>query len=203
MALIRWQSNLKTASGLPEDDVVNTFFVNMTKDFGDAASVVSAWQTFMRAAQNMFGDQAATSGHTLKAYDMADPEPRVPWWEGSWSFSSARTDPSLPNEVAICLSYQAEPESGIDQKRRRGRMFFGPLGQAACVSARPKTEYREDLVDAFQTFVGALTVLPASFVVYSRVGDTTANIAEAWCDNAFDTQRRRGLAPTSRYAVEV
>jgi hypothetical protein len=119
----------------------------------------------------------------------------------------------LPNEVALCLSYQAVAISGESQARRRGRIFFGPLCNTAnTLSATGECRPSAALVTAL---CGAATLLatPAAtaagdlvhWAVYSPTTDLTETIDDAfqdvdngWVDNSFDTQRRRGRDATAR-----
>lgn len=132
---------------------------------------------------------------------------------------------NLPSEVAVCCSYQGTPGAGVVQRRRRGRVYFGPFVDAASdgggTGARPAVGLRNTLAESMQKMIA--DVEPTfPFVVYSRPFPgrdaiprttrpdlpaiparpaTTVNVTQLWVDNEFDTQRRRGLQRTGRTII--
>lgn len=186
------------SSGLLDDATVNTFHVTKTGTEPVWIDVLLAWQTYMDALRNFFSAMTAETGHTLKVYDLADPEPRAPIFTGSWEFSSAPTGDPLPAEVALCISFEGARISGEPQRRRRGRMYMGPIAQSINDNGRPGATALTNFVGFFQDFVADLNLSGGLFAVWSRMDGAAVEVVNSWVDNAWDTQRRRGLAPTHR-----
>lgn len=191
-------STMVMASGIPDDSVVNTWHVYTVTGVPNWSDVVQAWENFMDGIRILFPATVAQSGHSVRVYDLADPEPRAPEADIAWQFGSAPTGNTLPAEVALCVSFEGVRISGTDQARRRGRIYLGPIDAAEMTAGRPSSSWPTDLVTYFKTFIEDLNTAGCYFVVRSRVGDNNVQVARIWVDNAFDTQRRRGVEPTSR-----
>lgn len=140
----------------------------------------------------------------IKIIDLGDPQPRVPRVERTFTLAASGSTSALPEEVAVCLSYKGAAGSGLNPAARRGRMFWGPLSASAGTPlATPPT--RPDLtaiaVDYFAAAAAMATELDTDglrWVVYSPTYEVSTEVAELWVDNAWDTQRRRGLDATTR-----
>lgn len=153
----------------------------------------------MRDIAAIFPDTVATSGHDLRMYDLADPEPRAPFLETDWSFASTLSGTPLPSECAIVASYQGERVSGLPQRRRRGRMYLGPLDGNVLTSDGRITSIAYNSVNgAMEDFVNALEVDDITFGIWSTVDEQLVTVRSGWTDNAYDIQRRRGVLPTVR-----
>jgi hypothetical protein len=219
MALIRAQVNLRHINGLPEDVAINTFhfstadilsttltaIVDAIEDFYiTAGGAAPALYTFFSANQD---DQ----GNEIKLYNLDDPEPRVPIFTVALTLPAQPSGDPLPGEVAMCCSFQATPESGEIQARRRGRVFVGRLDKDCSSAGRPTSSLVDSLVQQGAALLAASDASAVwSWIVFSRAHTSSpsdprpsyaqsfAVVEEGWVDNAFDTQRRRGLAPTER-----
>lgn len=190
-------------SGIPEDATVNTFHVRQVGGTTDFAAWVEAWEDAMEDVRPYFANTVALTGHTLKIYNLADPEPRAPVYTGSWSFGSAVGATTFPSEVALCVSFQGARLSGTPQRRRRGRIFLGPLHQGSADAGRPSASFRTDALTFLTTLNAGITAAGADFGVWSRANELFVQADNGWVDNAYDTQRRRGLAPTVRNTVTL
>lgn len=123
----------------------------------------------------------------------------------------------LPEEVAIALSFHGDltdvpvtepnptppPATIRPAQRRRGRLFFGPLSQGAGFATgghyRPSALLMDELGEAFgQTCRDIETSTPWNVGVWSRADAEVWIIVGGWVDDAWDTQRRRGIEPTTR-----
>lgn len=124
----------------------------------------------------------------------------------------------LPEEVSVCLSmktvgYSTFPERTsagapgpeddiLPRARRRGRIFLGPLnaGVLATTSQRVTvgSDFIEQVVDSFDKLYTDMSANLTPLQVFSRADHAISKVNEIWIDNAFDTQRRRGLKPTTR-----
>lgn len=216
MSVIRAQSIIKTVSAIPADFSINRFhFLTVSspastseldeiqdrvRDFYD--STLSTTRRLGAA----FSSVVAQNGHEVVMYDMADPEPRVPIREFSWNLSVAPSTVGYPTEVALVLSFQAERVSGIPQARRRNRIYFPFIntsyGGLSGNQVRPSANFITDLVTAGGEVLGRNTG-GVDWVVRSETTGVTELTDNGWVDNAFDSQRRRGPAATSRTLFQL
>jgi hypothetical protein len=133
---------------------------------------------------------------------------------------------NLPEEVAVALSFRAEYGSLVEnlptggsgptgkkhpRARRRNRTFIGPLNtfvlDGVAGSTNPQrviTAFRQVLVDAAAEFLAAGAAgLGFSWSTFSQVEWAMYDVSQIWVDDAFDTQRRRGVAPISRTSLSL
>jgi len=194
-------------SALPEDDMINVWHFNTDvagpSTSTDHADVFNRLQTFYQALDT-YQSRLLGAQPTLTIYDLHDPEPRVPVYEANMTgMAYPSTGNPLPSECAICLSFHGVQVSGSPAARRRGRVYLGPWNDAAL---DPTGKIAGALLTAID---GAATALLASgtteWAIYSRTDlpvvtdlDEGVTVVGGWIDNAWDTQRRRGEAPTSR-----
>lgn len=122
----------------------------------------------------------------------------------------------LPAEVSIVISYAADltgiPEEQLNTRpasRRRNRLFFGPLnvntlardaGTDECVVP---FDMRNLLVTAFDGLKDAMTTDTLNLRVYSPTTGLDFEPVRVWCDDAFDTQRRRGERARVRTTLAI
>lgn len=215
MSKLLVQHTFHAVSGLPEDDVVNTFHFNTP----DAAQLQNDANEAANAVDHFFWDGAApvlqlissayafagdVAHRTIKVYNLDDPVPRVPLLDTNLdvNFLSAQGD-NAPSEAAICLSFQADKLSGVPQARRRGRVFIGPIRRNAItagngVSPRPAAAAINSIKTAAAVMLASSNASArVHWAVHSSYG-TTALVTNGWVDDALDTQRRRGVKPTAR-----
>jgi hypothetical protein len=161
---------------------------------------------------------------TIKVYDAQAAEPRPIFYQDTFALQTNRDSPGdLPPEVALCLSYYGT----ANQKRQRGRLYIGPfcLSQESASGsyAQPIPGLVTTLIEAGARLAkntGAVaqhptTLLPTTpstgptAVIWSvrskfaaLTGATAGNLYTpinfGWCDNEWDSQRRRRIAATSR-----
>lgn len=213
MPLMLHQVTMPYVTGLPADVSVNTFWTSGGTDpEAQAATAFAALVNFYTEPQST-GD---TVGYFLSAYisrednvcsvrsyDWTDPEPRAPRHVGTFTLPTAGNLTSLPFEVALCLTFQGENASGINQQRRRGRIYLGPLGGGSVVMGSnvppaPSATFMTTVADAAEGLSAALSAPAAQWVVHSRVSSNNAPVVGGWIDNEFDTQRRRQVRATAR-----
>lgn len=220
--LWRVQVTIPMDTAIPQDAVTNTFYFDDDDD-----PLWSAEQTFGRIVDRLDAFYAAFSvdlfpvvvGNvaTVRAYDMAAPEPRVQVDQGTFPIATGASGP-LPSEVALCASFSADLASGDNPKRRRGRLYLGPVAESAVSVingySRPQLSLRESIRDAMDALAtpDPHDVDPGWFLnwaVYSptthaasTVGEAFNDVRSGWVDDAWDTQRRRGVAPTARVTFD-
>lgn len=211
MAIARCHVELQGASALPDDIYVNTFHIDtggasVGSVAGDIHDALVFFYNGVSTTHGQVSDIASrlseyiTATATTKIYDLGDAEPRVPITDTFTLDSRASTN--LPEEIAVCLSYRAAPPKTA---RRRGRIYLGPLGLNAysdatsLVPTRVATQFQSDLCRAGAELQDNLLDALCTWVVYSTADGVETNVIAAWhCDNAFDVQRRRGAAPSTR-----
>lgn len=108
-----------------------------------------------------------------------------------------------PTEVAICLSYTASDDVDASTPRRRGRIYLGPLDTNGSGSVRPGAGMIDAVLDFGEALAQVGTASNTTWKMYSQRDNVTAKIEAIFCDNAWDTQRRRGLKPTNRTSRDV
>lgn len=224
MALTRCQISIQGVSGLATDRFVNTFYVATPplSEVPNGTELQAAFQAFYTTAPNeaapaigswmaggMFG---AGQDATFKCYAMEDAKPRAPFFTGGWDMPLG-TSGSLPTEVALCLSFGANPESGVVQARRRGRVYIGPLSYntvavqntAGQFAVRPQEIVLGSLIGAGVKLAQDLDAQGNKWVVHSPTTGELAQFPVAYvsADNAFDTMRSRGTAATNRVSASV
>ena len=219
MAILRAQVVLPFVSNKPEDVTVNTFhFISALSREAASPQIFNALNEFYNtnapavppgtAPGTKIADYLSNAlsrvalAAKIKVYDMADAKPRQGTVTDMSLFPSQFTDDKeLPAEVACVGSYFAER----NVPRRRGRVYIGPFMQAATADSASQ---RSAPADGLQkTIAGAVmrlitpslaTVPDIDFAVFSRVDGIARIATKGWCDNAWDTQRRRGQDATSR-----
>jgi hypothetical protein len=97
-------------------------------------------------------------------------------------------------EVALTLSFYA----GVNQKRRRGRLYIPAFWRGIDPGLlRPTTANMNDILNRASLFTG-LGGVDVDWTVYSEVDGVSRPVTNTWVDNEWDTQRSRGLKPTTR-----
>jgi hypothetical protein len=219
-------------SGLPEDRFVNVFHFDTlvaTKAFaedwiadhlvsfyagdpdgaGTALSVGSYFSPYV--------DRAANKAE-IRVYDLADPQPRVPYIRNfTLPAPAASSTSGLPEEVAACLSFKAAPPV---TPRKRGRIYFGPLVSGVTVmptglvGTRLDAAIRTSLTSAAVTHLCQTVSGDPRWSIYSDPGphpDTPDepraaglyHVVSVWADDAFDVQRRRGPVASVRTTANL
>lgn len=207
MTVHAFQVIFKGLSGLPKDQYVNTWHFDsvpssavdfdnvrdMLKNFYSVAPAGSPIRTHMPAA-------GLSTAVTVKAYNIDEPKPRAPVYESGWGPETWGSGTVLPQEVSFCLSFQAERESGQIQSRRRNRVYLGPFRSTVTdTSGRPTSAFMNDVLNAGKRLVDEQAAAVSwKWKVYSPTNDEAYPIKHLWVDDAFDTQRRRGMVPTTR-----
>lgn len=212
MGQIHCQVTFPHNSLIAADSVVNTFSFTGIDNVEDQAIVAKgkllAFYNTVAAGQvnpikAYLSSELALLSARIKVYDASDPEPRVPILDvalGTTSVTPLNTQ-NLPGEVALAASYAAEAESGVAAARRRGRIYLGPLNVGAgsgsgATPSRPTTQFRSDVAKACQALAGS--PVGTLWAVWSRKNSAYYVITRGYVDDAWDTQRRRGVATTTR-----
>jgi hypothetical protein len=209
MPIMRAQVILASDNGLPEDACVNVFHFSGPGDFTLAplqddliARIRSFYNDVGDGGSNvagMLGSTVKPESCRIKLYELVGAPPHPPIRDEPLNLAGVGSA-QLPREVALVLSFQGDPISGVVQARRRGRVFIGPLTTSVTDDendSRPTLQRRTDLNSAGKRLMDANTN-DVNWVVRSTVSQLVTRVDNGWVDNAFDTQRRRGSKATSR-----
>lgn len=196
---------LQNQSGLAEDRYLSSFvFTGTGSSETTAAAVVPLVIAFTQSAGAWLGPQCSRSGNASKAiwYDLGEAPVRTPH-ETAFTLASAQggtgsTTP-LPGEVACVISLRSTENSA----RARGRLYIGPLhllcqDVGTSNDSRPIMGFRTALKSAAETLANGAVAAGCSWQILSRADGDTKEIVGGFIDDAWDTQRRRGVDPTSR-----
>lgn len=211
---LRCQLSLVNDTALPRDVAQNTwhFQSDSVDPLDDVVLAGAALSTFYQAIEDSFSENC-TGDVTMKWYDLTDGEPRTPIQENGFTITPG-AGTAFPNEVAICLSFRGNLLSGTEPKRRRGRIYLGPLSvsvsangngdsQVASTTMEPIADAAADLRDAgspsnFQWAVFSPTTAGPPPWSFGDLAVATFPVTVLYVDNAFDTVRSRGIAATAR-----
>lgn len=219
MAIYRIQNTLQDIDGLSKDRYVNTYYVAsitpLNAEVDNLTTVNGLVMSFYLGMQSYLGAVVGGAGHTVKAYDMSQPPNlRPPIAPITYSLTSSGS--SFPAEVAMAITLEATPVEGIQPMSTRGRIFLGPLSIATTqesvpvgAGARPSADFRAAALTQMNTLIEGIKGVQASLrlVVASTVANKTRlpngsrkayEVVACSVDDAWDTQRSRGNAPTMR-----
>lgn len=241
-------------SGLPEDEVSQSFAIRSQADVASGATALAAlkpcfdqWLNTPNAGGHALGQYLSTglsrvaNAIQLKLYLLdgkelatvpagapAGTKPRPPS-HGSpiatdlESMTASASAVGLPEEVAAVLTLRARdyelmaievPDDGdedsVPQRPRQrfsGRVFLGPLADVTMTTTSGKSRlagvFQTAVLDAADRFHDALDTAGYNWCVWSRMDGLFRPIDTVQIDDAFDTQRRRGVKPTARQTRTV
>lgn len=204
MADVSAQVVFQGASNLPEDRFINTFHFSSGEPYashsaaidtalGNAFTVVSTFRPV-----GSYLSQYVLRPFQVKTYNMADLQPRQPTTYDHTLPAVATTQTyDLPEQVAAVATFYAAPPI---TRRRRGRIYLGPLHGSAQSDAGASTPSRLDVqfIADINAAMQSLVTANIGWSVYSRVDAAYYPIVAGYTNNGLDTQRRRSAAPTSR-----
>lgn len=201
MGTIRAQVILHTDDNTPANYVTNSLAFLSPGTFADFTGLTALIKAFYDDIPATYlSSELAQNGHEIKYYDLPGTPPNYPVEEDTFNLGTNPGGTPLPQEVAVCLSFQGARTPGFPQARRRGRIYIGTLGTAANTSGRPTAAFITALTTAATTFKADVAALadPLDWAIWSVVDQAPVTVDNGWVDNVFDTQRRRGLLETSR-----
>lgn len=192
MAEYTFQVALQHSSGLPEDQFVNVLYfeVNAPDSIESNADDIAA---LYQGIQNFYAGDITSL--VIKVYPLAGGSPEL---VKTYAFSGGSGN--APYEVAVCLSYYADDEANSNA-RRRGRIYIGPFN--AVGGARPDSTLRAMVLTHGEGLAQIGTASNTTWKMRSQTNNATYKIERVACDDAWDTQRRRGLAPSLREFRDV
>ena len=200
------QVTLISASADSADNQSNGFYVS---DSGILPAEFDAWAVALKTFYDTCYSAGALRGmvqsnHLVKFYDVSGAPPNYPVYETTFNLASAPAATDLPQEVALAVSYKNNSNNSVLRARRRGRIYISGWTETANTAGRPTSTAATFLAQGYKDYCDDVNVIGSlTAVIYSRVQDITNEVEEVWCDNEWDTQRRRGGVATTRYTYSV
>lgn len=219
MGVVLVVSRLTSLSGIEEDYSQNSWCFEEGPESDPmivGATAVTKVTSFYGAIGQYFGPSVSrvANVHHHLVYDLAaeidtpGAGTGSPIIDSTFSIPTQAGTAGMPSEVAMCLSYHAELAGSVvevgatrPRSRRQGRVYLGPLStavmneEAGMGVTRPRLVIRQEFADAAAAMIVGTG---HDWSIWSRKDSTVREIVGGWVDNAFDTQRRRGVATTSR-----
>jgi len=201
MGDVRAQAILHSEDLVVANYATNSWAFHSSGTITDFTGLTTCLKDFYDDLATYWPSTMAQNGHQVKFYELPGLTPNYPVEETTFNLAANPTQTPFPSEVSLCLSFQGERVPGFPQARRRGRVYIGPLGSnASGTDARPSSTFINVLATAAATFksnVEALTE-PIEWAVWSPADSAAVNVDNGWVDNAWDTQRRRGIPYSSK-----
>lgn len=226
-------AKLAHRSGLPADVVEMTTNIRFPDEPSllDRVEAIDAYIDFFNVADpvttnplsQLIGEAISrtTDACMVLGYETTDLTGTTPFGSptasANFTLGAPTTSSDMPEEVAMVISYNADltnvpvsipnpspPPSTIrPQARRRGRLFVGPLVQAAGAEVanifRPTASAQATLGNLFAIYCNDVQASTTGEVaVWSRSDADLYPVVGGYVDNAWDTQRRRGPDASSR-----
>lgn len=212
--LVRAIVTLPRLNNINADSITNTWHFDCddgNTEANCAQVIVDDLLTPFYQAVDAYLSDIISSTATVDLYDMRQDTPRVPFASDTITLTLGAST-ALPAEVALCLSYHAAISSGDNARRRRGRIYLGPLRTTTVEEAgsdgRPPAAMLTAIAAAATTMVAGAPLFsgsakwslfsPSTLEDGSTLDDAFFDVTGGWIDNAFDIQRRRGSEATSR-----
>lgn len=208
----RAQAVFQLASALPEDRVVNTFHFVANQDSTVSGGTIEEIAAELGGRLGQFYEGNQTNGDSVsnymsnaitsakvRVYDLSTPDPREVATAAITGFTPSTSSGRLPNEVALCGTMYSER----NLPRRRGRIYIGPFATNALATDSPSdARPAAGLVTAISQGLARLASEGVGdrvdLAVLSPTDGVARRVTHAWCDNAWDTVRSRGIKSSSR-----
>jgi hypothetical protein len=187
-----FQVCLQHRSGMPEDIYVNVLHFDVV-DFASVENAADDVRDLYVANNLMFVN-------TIDSVEVKVYEPGVGGPVYTTPSVAFGGNGEAPGEVAMCLSYYADDQANTN-KRRRGRIYLGPMSLVA--SDRPSAAKIAEVLAFGESLAQIGLATGVTWKMYSKANNSYHKIERIAVDNAWDTQRRRGLSPTVREFRDV
>lgn len=198
--MFRHLVEIESTSSLPKDRIVNSWYTISTTDPSPTeVNTIAAAIAVFYTTISTWGASIALTGHKIVSYRLSDPEKRVP--VNTHTFGPLTTGPdALSRETAMVLTFQAAIASGDNPRTRKGRIYVGPWNASGNGYERPSSAARTLLTNTAKSVNDTLVAMSnaTALAVHSEKDQTLRQAVEVWMDDAWDTQRRRGLLPTTK-----
>lgn len=209
---------LPRVSALPHDVITNTFWFSKATgsnhDLTDLGQRVRDFYNTVPTGQSKavasFLARCLSRGSGIGSVTVTDfsttPETVV---NLTMTLGAAAATPTtdFPAEVAIAMTFKNSTATTVPIRRRRGRIYLGPLTANQFTTTFNEITPGNDLfvipnaaAKDLKLSTGHTTSADWHWAVYSRADSALYDVTDGSVDDAFDTQRRRGYAPSGRIA---
>lgn len=188
MPKYKLQVSVAADSVLPRDRLVNTFHVD---DHGITSDPAKLALDTANIWKNSWMEGSAAREILVKVYEIG-PAPQFPKAEAVLHKGVAATS-AFPREIALCLSFYATR----NLPRQRGRMYLPLAATTWSPGVRPTQTIRDRAIALGQAISG-LGGADVDWIVWSKVAQAGLKVTNLWCDDEWDTVRRRGLKAVER-----
>lgn len=211
MAFIRALAQISRDTTDPADVITNTF--HFDSDSGDAADVApeihAELTAFYQAVDVYMAADLIDNTMTVDYYDLEDPQPRAPVYTSTIALTPT-AGAALPPEVSLCISIQGAGGSGVNMRRRRGRIYLGPLLASVANTSGGRVSPASATRTAIATAANNLRAItgtfgttwavfsPTTYAETSSYDTAFEDVVGGWVDSEFDIQRRRGTVAQAR-----
>lgn len=187
----------------PRQHIINTWHcttVGASTPVEAATAFQTNLNTFYQAVDTYLSNELNGAVPRFRAFNLLELKPRQPIRDESMTALVAGGN-MAPRELCLCVSYRAEYVSGVTPKRRRGRIYLGPLASSTLNTANGNaTAAATNAINAAADALLEASKISASFswVVYSPTSDANQHgeagfypVIAGWVDDNVDVQRRR------------
>lgn len=136
---------------------------------------------------------------TTKLYDLDETPSGPPVMEKTLNSGASPLVSTVPREVSLCLSFYADTNTA----RRRGRLYLPATwvkknSGSSSLGAKPTGADQASAGTNFVMQLAGAGGLVTDWCVWSGASHDAHTVTNWWVDDEWDTQRRRGLKPSSR-----
>lgn len=179
-----------------QDKVENSIFLTTQA----AAAAGADWQALADKVRDIWFDPNKTGtapftrfgnrGGRVFVYDMADAKPRPEKAVSLYGPAVWASTPTGPRQVALCLSFY----SGRNLPTSRGRVFLGPWDNSD-MEEHPTSALQQSVMDVGDRLYALATNpiggLTWTWAIHSQKENAFKVVTNYWCNDVWDTQRRR------------
>ncbi len=230
-ALFRFVVSLPSTTGIPADKVENVLSCGLdgvlgVNDLEDAADAIEFFYNGTAPGQNTPMStylseslSRAANACSVAVYTTLDLTGGTffgsPVLTQTFTLGAIGAGSPLPEEIATVISYHAnlnnvpaEVGNTRPAQRRRGRMYLGPFNDQAGADVgslyRPSLGFRTNVAVAFPFMADTINNIPnLYFGIWSKLDAEVWAADAGWIDDAWDVQRRRGVAASSRSSFNI
>lgn len=203
-------ATFERSSEMPEDQVVNSWAFRNDGIPGDLETLGNEIQRVLDAFY--FGEVSAgqsigaymspdLTALNYRVYDLGQAPPREPLIVPSLDFNIISAGSPLVEEAAVVMSMKSDGNG----KRDRGRLYLGPLRTSAVQAVdgrtRVSTAFRNVIADRATDVIQTTENVTWTFV--SQADAAAKVVTRGYIDNAFDTQRSRGIEADTRLLFPI
>lgn len=191
------------ATDPPRDLMTNHLSFNSTSTGVTPAN----WQTLTDTIKNAWFSVSGawthydTHGGKVVAYDRAQPKPRPEAAVSTYTPSTWASTVTTPRQIALVVSMYAVR----NLPRQRGRVFLPFHSDWSPAGERPGAPVRTAAMALLHQIAASCQALTPEWTlaVYSAKTDQNNGVTNIWCNDVWDTQRRRTPKETTRSTQTV